>query len=206
MQTTGLIWPQWTRVDPALYLNLLKKLLLWPWARQNNSTLPLSEYYRGFGTPEQQNEVWEQAGRPFYENALKYHLLVAESTSVELTQPASDSSPEEAEILRFRLIAGPKVTKTQSHRLIGANPNDYYWSYVVRKIDGNPVIDDTPLSGGKDMSWGELAILDGQLTIFQTIPYPGLNQIYILPEDRNVNEYNVFDVLSVCQSPFDQLR
>jgi hypothetical protein len=199
----GLSWPNWIPIKPAKHLNIIKKALFWPYARQNHSAWPPAEYYFAYGTSSQQEYEWKILTAPYYLNAIKNGTLVMETATIDFLMEGDEllDVPAKATVIRFRITPDSKTLlkriAAKQYYLLG----QYNWQYVIESLSDNKIIADTPVSSDGDIFQGEIALIDQRLVIFHTdYPNVGVDYLFFHKDEPSVNEYNILSTGPICLS------
>jgi hypothetical protein len=202
----GLVWPHWVPIDPTLHFDVLQKATYWSWARENNLGEPLNDFYKAHGTPSEHQSDWIRRGKPFFQKIIRDHTLKMEFATVSFfLGPSVPANEVTAAIIRFRIEPDPVTISKVVNGRDAFFPTEYNWEYVAKSMSDTAIVNNTPISLGGLMSRGELAVIKGQLALFETDsfgqPYRRevpVEFIYVIDPHKNSDEYGIFNPSSIC--------
>jgi len=194
----GLSWPVWTHVNPLDHLDIIKKTWYWPILRQNNQWMSDADYAYRVGNPKTFDADWDDFAKPFYLRAFMNGTLKMERANIAFVD--FDGNYQNTVIMRFRIVT--TVRERLSRNILPSDKTDQ-WQYVMVSDDHSALINNTPISHSGNVLAGELAIVNGNLIIFETnyVPTYEIEEIVINPPTiGGTNEFGAIGVAFLCQN------
>lgn len=189
-----LSWPIWTKTDPEIKLDLIRRGIYWTRSRAfYGSAWTDSQYNEYWGSQKQQEIQWEKQDKEYIDSQIK-----SGNFSMELANIHAETEGKQVNLalMRFKLLSNNPTTR---------NPLDN-WQYIIESASTFPNVQNVPISASLVALAGEMGVLENKLVLFNTLAFPVIEveRIDVLPknqgwpQDPDWNEYKMIQTSALC--------